>query len=148
MVWKINKKDPSSFHLVWNIHPEDQLSSINFYFIRDRGYHGAEGIENYYPRVQMEKKVSLQEKSYGVLQLPDEWVTFMNSFIKVESAKQPNLFFNDFPPEQYMFFGWIPYEQTDKESFPEGSVNGSGFSNGNVDIEHVMILNEVDIELP
>ena len=132
---------------MWNIHPDDQLSSIHFYLIRDRGYHVTEGEENYYPRVQMGKKVSLQEKSYGLMKLPDEWVTVMNSFIKIESAKQANVFFNDFPSEQYMSFGWIPYDQAIR-TFPERSVNGNGYSNGNVDMEHVMILDKGDIEFP
>lgn len=148
MVWKIDRNDPSSFHFVWNIHPKDQLRSIKFYLIRDRGFHITEGKENYYPRVQMEKRVSLQEKSYGSMQLPDDWVTFMNTFIKVESAKQPNVFINNFFPEQYMYFGWIPYDQEDKETFPERSVNGNGYSNGNVDLEHMMILGKGDIEFP
>ena len=100
MVWKIDRNDPSSYQFVWNIHPEDQLSSIHFYLIRDRGYHITEGIEHYYPRVQMETKISLQEKSYGLIPLPDDWVTVMDALIKVESAKQHDLFFNDFFPEQ------------------------------------------------
>ena len=148
MVWKIDRNDPPSYQFVWNIHPDDQLSSIHFYLIRDRGYHITEGVENYYPRVQMEKKVSLKEKSYGLMPLPNEWVTVMNSFIKVESAKQPDLFFNDFSPEQYMSFGWIPYDQANKETFPERSVNGNGYSNGKVELEHVMILDKGDIEIP
>ncbi|MCQ6276373.1 hypothetical protein JMM81_15770 [Bacillus sp. V3B] len=72
----------------------------------------------------------------------------MSTFTKVESAKQPNVFFNDFPPEQYMLFGWLPYDQADKETFPKRSVNGNGYSNGTVDMEHVMILDKGDIELP
>jgi hypothetical protein len=144
-IWKINKKDPSSFHLVWNINPEDQLSSIRFYLIRDRGFQITEGIENYVPRVQMEKKVSLEEKSFGVMQLPVEWAGFMNSIIKVESAKQTDLFFNNSFPVHSMYFGWIPYAQGDKETFPEGSVNGNGYSNGNLDLEHMMILGIEDL---
>ena len=140
MLWKLNINDPSSLYFVWNIHPKDQLSSIHFYLIRDRGFRIAEGIEHYNPRVQMEKRVSVQEKSYGLMQLPDDWVKFMNAYIKVESAKQS--------PERDMFFGWIPYDQTNKESFPESSVNGAGYSNGEVGLEYVMILNKGDIEIP
>ena len=50
--------------------------------------------------------------------------------------------------EQSITFGWTPYDQTDKKTFPERSVNGSGYSNGTVDMEHVMILDKGDIELP
>jgi hypothetical protein len=144
-IWKINRKDPSSFRLVWNIHPEDQLSSIAFYIIRDRGYQITDGIDNYVPRIQMEKKVSLQEKSYGMMELPDEWMGVMNSHIE---AQKTELFFNDFFPERNMFLGWIPIDQSDKETFPKGSVNGSGYSNGNVNLEHLMILGKGDLELP
>ncbi len=147
-IWKINRKDPSSFHLVWNIHPEDQVSSISYYLIRDRGYQITEGIENYVPRVQMEKKVSLQEKSYGVMELPDEWRRLMNAVIEVELKQKPNLFFDPFTPERSLFFGWIPSNQSDNETFPEGSVNGSGYSNGNELIEHLMILSKGDLEFP
>lgn len=146
-IWKINRKDPSSFHIVWNIHPEDQLSSITYFLIRDRGYQITEGIDNYVPRVQMEKKASLQEKSYGVMELPDEWTGFMNAVLEVESTQKTNPFFNHFP-EVNMFFGWIPYDQSEKEIFPEGSVNGSGYSNGNLVIDHMMILSKGDLELP
>lgn len=140
MLWKLNRNDPSSFYFVWNIDPKDQLSSIHFYLIRNRGYRIAEGIERYYPRVQMEKRVPIQEKSYGSMQLSDEWITFMNAYIKVVSAKQF--------PEQNMFFGWIPYDQTNKETFPGSSVNGTSYVNGKVDLEHVMIVGKRDIEIP
>jgi len=140
MLWKLNRNDPSSLYFVWNIHPKDQLSSIHFYLIRDRGFRIAEGIEHYNPRVQMEKRVSVQEKSYGLMQLPDDWVKFMNAYIKVESAKQS--------PKRDMFFGWIPYDQTNKETFPESSVNGTGYSDGEVDLEYVMIVDKGDIEIP
>ncbi|WP_442598111.1 hypothetical protein [Neobacillus sp. D3-1R] len=145
-VWKIDRNDPSSFHLVWNIHPKDHLGSIDFYLIRDRGYHITNGNEYYYPRIQMEKKVSFQEKSYGLMQLPEDWVTFIKTSAKVESAKQPNFLSHNFFPDQNMFFGWIPYDQTNKEVFPEGSVNSNSYSNGNLTFEYVMILNKKELE--
>ncbi len=148
IVWKIDRNDPSTHHFVWNIHPDDQLGSIYFYLVRDRGYHTTEGIEHYYPRIQMEEKVSIKEKSYGSMQLPDEWAAFMNASMKVETAKQPDMFFNGFIPEQYMSFGWIPHNQAGKETFPERSVNGNVYSSGNVELEHVMILGEGDLERP
>lgn len=148
MVWKIDRNEPATYQFVWNIHPDDQLSSIYFYLVRDRGYQVTEGIELYYPRIQMEQKVSIKEKSYGLMQMPVEWAAFINAAMKVETAKQPDLFFNSFFPEQYMSFGWIPFDQAEKETFPERSVNGNGYSNGNVEMEHVMILDEGDLERP
>lgn len=142
LVWKIDRKDPSTFHLVWNINPHDQLSYAEFFLIRKRGYLISGGREHYYPGVQMGKKVHLDEKSYGVLQLPNEWVTFMDSFIKVETAKHPDLFF----PGQSMDFGWIPYDRLDKETFPKSSVNGSSFTTGDIYLDFIRTLDEDEIE--
>ncbi|MCJ8008695.1 hypothetical protein ACFFF5_08770 [Lederbergia wuyishanensis] len=148
-LWKVDRNNPSSYHFVWNIHPEDHLSAIDFYMLKDRGYLVTEGKEFYYPKVQMEESVSLREKPYGALQLPEEWVSFMNTFIKVESAKQPNLFFNDIFTEQYVHFGWISYDQTNKESFPERSFSGGGsYSNDNVNLDFLMILEKEQLEVP
>lgn len=147
MIWKIDKKDTSSYHFVWNIHPEDQLSSINFYLIRDREYYITEGTHHYFPRIQMEKRATLEEKPYGLMRLPNEWRALMDSMKTIESAKQHDFFFTDFFPGQNLLFGWLPYDQADNQTFPERSVNGHGFLNRTVDIEHVMILNTGDIEL-
>ena len=43
MVWKMDNDHPSTFHFVWNIHPEDKLDSIHYYLIRDRDYRGGDG---------------------------------------------------------------------------------------------------------
>ncbi|MBE4910576.1 hypothetical protein IMZ08_21285 [Bacillus luteolus] len=148
-IWKVNKRDPSSYHFVWNIHPDDQLKHINFYMIRDRGYSYTQVTkEMYYPRVQMQQTVSFEEETYGVLKIPEEWATFVRSINDTQLAKQSNLdvFFNQFSWEQHVYYGWIPYDQENKEAFPEKSVNGSGYSNGDIEIDYVMILNEWEVE--
>lgn len=150
MLWQVDKGNPASYHYVWNIDPKDRLSSIDFYLIRDRGYQITEGIHHYYtPRVQMQQMVSLEEQSYGTMNLPEEWVTFMNSTEKVIAAQQPNQFFHEFFPQPFLTFGYFPYNDTNTKSFPEHSVNGNSYSTGShVDLEHVMILNDIDIEVP
>lgn len=145
-VWQGNEKETSTYQLVWNIHPNDKLAYLKFYLIRDRGFHITQGVETYYPKVQMEETVSLKEKSYGILQLPEEWTALMNAFIKLDSTKQSDLFFNNFFPEQHVFFGWIPYEDSGNEKFPEQSINGHRYLNGNIHTEFVRIMNEIDIE--
>lgn len=145
-IWKINRNDPSSYYYVWNIHPDDQLSSIHFYLIRDRGYQVTDGNENYIPKVQMGHRVSLQKKTYGVLKMPDEWAKFMDSVMKVGSAQQPNLFFQNMFSPRDMYFGWISYDQSGKETYPERSVNGSSYSNISADIDYLMILNSGELD--
>jgi hypothetical protein len=147
-LWKINRKDPGTFHIVWNIHPEDQVNFIDFYLIRDRNYQISDGVERYIPKVQLENRVVLEGKSYGVLKMPRDWLSFMKPYIDVESANQVDPLFNDILPAYNMFIGWIPYDRLNQEKFPEQSVNGSSFSNGDSDIDFIRILNRVELELP
>lgn len=144
LLWKINRKSPTTYHIVWNIHPNDKLSFIKYYLVRERGYHISDSKEVYTPRVQMGKKVSLKDQTYGVLKMPNEWVSFMNSFFEVESAKRPHFFFSG----QQLFFCWTPYNQSGVETFPKNSVNGDSFSAGTRSevIDYLMILDEDELE--
>jgi hypothetical protein len=146
MVWKVKGRNPSSFVIVWNVHPEDKLKEIQFYLIRNRNYGMTNGVEHYSPRVQMEKTISVKEKSYGVLQLLKDWALVLHSLLQEERVGQSNLFFHDFFPLQNAYFGWIPHDQSGKEVFPERTVNGNSYSTGDIYQEHVMILNQVDLE--
>lgn len=147
-VWKVNGDDPTSFALVWNAHPDDQLQAIQFYFLRNRNYGMTNGVEHYSPRIQMEKKISLREKSYGILKLPKDWALVLNSVLIENRGGKSSLFFNDFFPLQNAYFGWLPYDQSGKETFPKQTVNGHTYVVDDIDQEHVMILNTVDIEIP
>ncbi|MGG0720505.1 hypothetical protein ABE096_23435 [Robertmurraya massiliosenegalensis] len=147
MVWEINSRKPSSYYFVWNISPDNFLDSMSFYMIRERGYQVMEGKETYYPRIQLETNVSLQEKTYGVLQLPEEWAAVKKSFIKTDSSQQTDFFFNEMFSDPNLFFGWIAYDRLGNERFPEDT-NGNTFSNGKLTIDYVMILNEEELEQP
>lgn len=144
-IWKIDKKDPSTYHLVWNFYPEEKLKSIRFYLIRNRGYSVIDGIEAYNPRVQMQREISLEDSSYGALQLPKDWVTFINSLMQMEKAKHPDLL-SYFDLEQYMYFGWMTYDANEQQEYPDRGLNNRGFSRGPADIDFVMILNEAQLE--
>lgn len=146
MLFKVDKTNPSSYYFVWNIHPSDALGSIEFYFVRDRNSYGLDNIQTYSPRIQIMKEVSLKDTSYGVMQLPEEWVTIIKEFSKSELVKKPSPSFQHFFPDQSMYFGWIPYDEMKRESYPELSSDGSGFSTGDVEREPVMIFNREDLE--
>lgn len=144
-IWEINKKDPSTFRFVWNLDPNDHLNHLKFFFIKDRNFLVSDGKETYYPRLQMEKKVSLIGKSYGVQKLPNDWIKIMNSLLKIESAQQPGVFLlNNSIPDQY--FGWNPYDEKGKEMIPQGSMNGNEYTNGDEDISFIRIINETELE--
>lgn len=144
-IWEINKKDPSSFRFVWNIDPKDQQSYLKFYFLRDRNFVVANGQQTYYPRIQMEKKVSLSGQTYGSLKLPKDWVHVMNPLRKIESEKKTGMFlFNDSNNDQY--FGWNSYNLQGKVMLPQGSVNGSGYSSGDETISYLRFMDGHDLE--
>ncbi|MEI5908560.1 hypothetical protein WAK64_16050 [Bacillus spongiae] len=148
-VWKVDRNNPSSYRIVWNVHPEDQVSSFQFYLKNDRNYLSLGGIETYTPGVLLKKKVSLNKNSYGLMKFPEEWVTFMNTSRKVESAKQPNMFFNDFSPNQGISYHWISYDQDGNETFLDRSMNGIGsYSNGKIEMEFILNVNKGHIEDP
>lgn len=145
-VWKVDGNDPSSFVIVWNADPTDQLGSIQFYLLRNRNYGMTNGVEHYSPRVQMEKTISVRGKSYGLLELPKDWALVLHALLQEERVGQSNLFFHDIYPLQNVFFGWIPFDQSGKEAFPERTVNGNTYSTGDIYQEQLMILNQADLE--
>ncbi|WP_456272505.1 hypothetical protein [Bacillus sp. AK031] len=148
-IWKVNKKNPSTYHIVWNIHPEDKLKQLSFYMIRERGYTITDGVkETYHPRVQMNDTVLLEENKFGVLKIPAEWAAFVKSVNETQSVNQSPMdsFFNQMSADQLISYGWVPYEQGNRETFPRNSVNGSGYSNGEIELDYLMILNEDEIE--
>ncbi len=145
-IWKVKSDDPSTYRLIWNLHPGDQLSYMKFYFVRDRGFFGHDGMVTYDPKIQMEKKIPLQAKSYGVMKLPNEWVEIMNSAIKMGAAKDPGQFFHFQPVNYQFYFGWNPYNKEDKVVYSDSSIGG-GFTSG-AEIDYVRSLGTKDIEDP
>ncbi|WML48801.1 hypothetical protein RCG23_01310 [Neobacillus sp. PS3-34] len=145
-VWKIDSNDPSTYTIVWNIHPDDRISNITFYLDGERNYHVTDGVENYFPKVQMEKKVPIGKNSYGAIKLPREWVTLMTTINKVESAKQTNSIFSNLVPQSGLVLGWTPYNKSHKEAFPGYTVNGGSYGNGNIDIDFIRVLSGNEIE--
>lgn len=145
MLWKVDKRDPTSYHFVWNIHPDDNMSKLDFYLIRDRGYRAGE-VERYNPRIQLEKHASLQKKTYGAIKLPQEWVKVIDESLKIESTDQNAFFAEVFYTNYYPYFNWITYDEVGKSSLPEHSVNG--YHTGNIDLQYMGILVEDQIEKP
>ncbi|MBS2967829.1 hypothetical protein J9317_03445 [Metabacillus sp. KIGAM252] len=145
-MWKIDPTDPSSYYLIWNLQPDHPLSSINFYLIGEREYHISGGIEDYQPKVQMKKKIFLQEKSYGAVQLPEQWTASINVLSQAESAQNPDVLTMDMFPEQSMFIGWIPYDKAGKES--NIMFEGPSYSSSYEAIEELRPINESDMERP
>jgi hypothetical protein len=145
-LWKIDPNDPTAFYIVWNMKPSDKVSDIDFYLSHDRDYSIINGTEHYYsPKIQMKKRISTSRKSYGVMELPNTWRTVINSIVKSGTEGQANLF-NDFNLNQQIYFGWIPYDRWGKEATPEGSLNGYGYTNDDINLEFIRYINKSELE--
>jgi len=148
VIWKVHRNDPSSYYVVWNLHPKDQLQKSAFYLIRNRGFTVTDGLEYYTPKIQMKNEIPLKDQTYGVMKLPEEWVSVMESSVKVSNHSNLDELFGDIYQQQQIYIGWIPYNVSNEETIPEHSVNSNGYYIGNVGTEFVMILNKADLETP
>ncbi|MDR7071722.1 hypothetical protein [Fictibacillus barbaricus] len=147
-LWQIDLKDPSTFCIVWSLNPIEEVSNIDFYLSQDRDYSINNGTEHYYsPKVQMKKRVEVNQKSYGILKLPNEWSTVIESVVKAKTEGQPSLF-TEINLNQKMYFGWVPYDSSSKVATPgsKDDYAGYGYSNGNKNLEYVRYLNESELE--
>ncbi|WP_175987223.1 hypothetical protein [Bacillus sp. Marseille-Q1617] len=144
-IWKIYPDDPATYRIVWNIDPaEDRVDTLNYFFIRER-YYSISGTKHHYdPSIQMKKEVSFQENPYGVMKLPEDWIAVMEAM--AEELGQGSSFIDDFNPQPYLSFGWIPLDENGEDFFPESAVNGSSFQNGNIPEEHMRLLNVGEVE--
>lgn len=144
-MWKLDENDPSSFHIVWNINPEDQLQKLDYFYIRDRGYFGNETKERYYPSILMKTVVSLKDKPYGIMKLPKEWVQVMKA--DTSGSQRPlNMLMDEFNPGLYASFGWIPLNENGKDAEFNLPLNGSSNYNGDIHDEYMKRLSREDLE--
>lgn len=145
-LWKVDVGDPSTYHYIWNINPEDSTEEIEFYLIRQRNYHITNGVdETYQPRIQMKEVVTLENKRYGVLSMPDGWSAFMQSL--EDTQPQSNALFSSFFHNPFVRFGWRPVNARGEYSRPDKSMNGSSFG-GEETWEFLMPVDSRDIEVP
>ena len=144
-LWKIDELDRSSYHFVWNMSFDESIQHMKFFLIRDRSFQVSGDIEDYSPGVQMEKRVDISKKSYGVVQVPTDWVSVMDSYSAFVSPEKSALFDSIFP-DHLMLFAWNAYDSTDNVSYVGLQSGGSSFSNGHEHIEFVRFLDEMEME--
>lgn len=132
-VWKINSKDPTTFHTVWNYPPQDQVDYMKFYLINKRGFQISGVEEHYEPGVQLEQTITLSENLYGSMKLSKEWISVINSL-------------NGSPTVPPYYFGWNTYDSSDKLTYPEINKNRSSSRGGDTHIEFALYLEESELE--
>ncbi|OEH86587.1 hypothetical protein BHU72_10015 [Desulfuribacillus stibiiarsenatis] len=146
-LWKTNPKAPSSYALIWNISPDNDIATIDFYLIGRRGYYVSDSVHRYTPRIQLHTTVlyEKEEKSYAVVPIPNEWIAFLDSYEKVEKSKQPRRHFYNFMQPYSLEYAWIPYNESGEVTFPKFA---QGMASGGANIVHLSNLNVQDLEYP
>ena len=132
-VWKINSKDPTTFHAVWNYPPQDQVDYMKFYLINKRGFQISGVEEHYEPGLQLEQTITLSENPYGSMKLSKEWIAVINSL-------------NDSLTVPPYNFRWNTYDNLDKPTFPERHENRSSSLGGDTNIEFAVFIEESELE--
>jgi hypothetical protein len=140
-VWKIDSNDPSTFRLVWNLHEDDKVDHMKFFLYRERNFHITNGVEYYYPKLQMEKRIETTSISYGSIKLPNDWLSVIESLIKMDSSASHDLL-GDFDLNRYMYFAWKPYDKSGIEARLEGTINGYSFFNDDIELDLVRLMDD------
>ena len=144
--WQLENEDSPTTYIMWNISPDLPIKKIKLFLKKDRSFHITEGVEYYDPGIQMEKTFELGNTSYGVMSLPDEWTSILESYMALEETRQPDIYSSNFFIEHYMYLGWIAYDESDLVLPPQNDLVGGGFSSGNEYITHVRLLDPLEIE--
>ncbi|QTD39454.1 hypothetical protein [Sporosarcina sp. Te-1] len=111
--------------------------------------YSTDGKWTYEPRVQMDIALSLPEDSYKAMQLPDEWVTVMNSYQELMTGGQhPSMspFQSSFFPPPFEW-GWISKNTSGEQVYPVGMRNTSIHLTGSISVDFMMWITEGQLEV-
>ncbi|MFJ8065405.1 hypothetical protein ACIQYS_12310 [Psychrobacillus sp. NPDC096426] len=145
LVWRIDKKDPSTYRVVWNFSTQTKVDYMKLYLMKRRNYYVSNNVEHYYPGVQMEEKIIISENPYGSMQMPKEWISIIQSTNKL-SPSESGLFTNYMNYPQYFTFRWLPYDKVDNVIDPIKLPNGNSIWNDVIDLENVLWIDESELE--
>ncbi|WP_078544455.1 hypothetical protein [Litchfieldia alkalitelluris] len=126
-----NPKDASTYHFIWNLHPGDDLQSLEFLLLKRRNYSVSNGVETYIPGLQMRFSTKLTEQPYGYVKLPQEFVEVLNDTIQLESAQMEKMYYNGVFSSLSTEFAWSSLDESGTIVYPELSIGGGGSGGGN-----------------
>jgi hypothetical protein len=144
MVWMVDGNDPSSFHIVWNLNPDKHIQTLQYYFMRERGYSMSGEQQHYVPSILMKTEVSIKGKTFGAMKVPREWGDALT--LSDGSQGPDESFWGNFNLGIHSRFGWMPLDENDKEVEWNDIINSSSYSQGNVREQYMQLLNKDQLE--
>ena len=146
-VWKLKENDPSTYYVVWNLHPQEELTELKFYLLRDRGGHQSGGSEVYEPRVQLEASLSFAGNTYQVMPFETTWVNYLEQFLKVKSKMQSPNGYTLFPVQSGVCYGWMAVDAAGNSQQLEHTRQGDTLRSDNaIEIGYMTHLMNKDLE--
>ncbi len=144
-LWRLRGDDPAGQYIVWNADPASRIGEYAFYWIRPRNGGRSDGEDFYVPRVQLEQKFSLGDRTYDAVPLPEEWAELQRLQLAAHKGTDaPGLWgWGASTPGSYTM-GYIPVLSGEPEEESAWSSKGTTF--GDIDLQFVSILNERDLE--
>ncbi|TVX92481.1 hypothetical protein [Paenibacillus agilis] len=144
-IWKLDGNLSSQF-IVYHLDPRDEVGMMKVHLIRDRYYQSSEYSQRYTPRAQMAISIPIEERLYGAIPLPSDWIRMMEEEVRISGSGQSSDLFGWMSASSQTRIGWNSYDRQGKETFTEHSVNGSGYGNGELVLQFMSIINESELE--
>ena len=100
------------------------------------------------PRIQLEHHVAFGGQGYGVLKMPDEWVTMATWLSENEAGRTDELFSSMFSHNDLVQYGWRLVDHTGQLTYIEGNTNNNSFGYfGSSDYDQMILpLHEGEVE--
>lgn len=127
-IWRVDPSDPSTYYLVWNIHPDDDIEILDIYHKRERSYRITAGEHTYIPALQSKLEITVSGQSYGARSIPDVWTRILEQENKLQ-MKQTGMH-SATPSESYLQTRYLAYDHSGEPAKMEKTLNGDGYSTG------------------
>ncbi|MHA6480838.1 hypothetical protein ACX1C1_02690 [Paenibacillus sp. strain BS8-2] len=144
-LWSLRGDDPAGQYLVWNVNPDYMVGEYALYWMRDRNGGQFYGNDFYIPRVQLEHRISLGERTYGTLLLPEQWAELRRmEQAAVNGAANAGVWGGSVQMPSSYRIGYLPIligEPKDRSFYSTGATIF-----GDVDVTFLYHLNQTELE--
>ncbi|MBD8498571.1 hypothetical protein [Paenibacillus arenosi] len=145
-VWELDGK-PSKQYIVYHVDPQDEVGMLKYHLLRGVHYQITDGWQRYTPSVQMSISVPVQERRYGAIPVPNDWIRVMEEEARINRSERSSDIFGWMASSAQVRIVWHAYDRKGKETFAEHSVNGSSYWDGGLALRFISSINESELEV-
>ncbi|MDQ0268304.1 hypothetical protein [Cytobacillus purgationiresistens] len=136
-IWKGKLSKPSSYYLVWNMSPKDNIGQIKVSLGKERVFYVSDQEMRYNPEIDLSTEINVENKTYGYQTISEEWVQFLTHYYQAETAINFDSLFNHVFANQFIVYTWIAKDAKGNIILPENSVFGNG-SGGGESVDYII----------